>query len=539
MMDSINFSAVFQSLPGNYIILLPNAPIFTIAAFNNKRAEQTFTRKEHIGKGIFEAFPDNPDDPLANGVAMLTTSLQSVMKEKRLHEMAVQKYDIPAADGSAFEERYWLPRNIPVLDEEGDILYIVHHVQDVTAEMLAGKRESAARQNLSEEISARKRIEDAQETISLALESADLGPYEINLLTDEMITTPRFNAIWGFDQNVTRATFANAVHDDDKPRRLKAHEESLRTGRLFYEVRVVRSDRSVRWVRVNGRVMYDNQHKAQRLLGLVQDITQQRAFTEEMTRMVQERTKELHKTNERLERSNSELEQFAYVTSHDLQAPLRKIQVYASRIQSNETNPQSAGDLEKILTSADRMRGLMTDLLDYSRLSNNNTNFQRTDLNEVLRQVLSDYELNIAQQHAIIQADRLETIHAVPLHMNQLFINLVGNALKFARENVPVIVTIKGSKLAEEKKENLPALVPGRKYYEIVISDNGIGFEQADADDIFTLFHRLDKQNNYGGHGIGLAICSKVVKYHQGIIRAESVVNKGTSFTVILPCDQN
>lgn len=539
-MDSINFSAIFQALPGNYIILLPDAPLFTIVAFNDTRAEQTFTHKEHLGKGIFEAFPDNPDDPQANGVSMLTASLQIVLREKKPHQMAVQKYDIPAADRMSFEERHWLPRNIPVLDDKGDIIYIIHHVQDVTAQVMAEKRENAARQDLSEEISSRKKIEYAQETTRLALESAGLGHYEINLVTDEMITTPRFNAIWGFDNKVTRTVFANAVHEEDQPRRLKAHEESLRTGRLFYEVRVVRGDQSIRWVRVNGQVMYDNEHKPLRLLGVAQDITEQRAFTDEMTRLVQERTKELHTTNERLERSNSDLEQFAYVTSHDLQAPLRKIQVYASKImQGNERNPRSAVDLEKISAAANRMRSLINDLLNYSRLSNTGIPFQEIDLNEVLSQVLSDFELNIAQKNAIIRTDRLDTIHAVPLHMNQLFINLFGNALKFARKDVQAVVTIKGNKLAEEKKENFPSLLPGREYYELVFSDNGIGFDQVNADKIFTLFHRLNSQSDYGGHGIGLALCSKVVNYHQGLIRAESIINEGSNFTVILPYNQN
>jgi signal transduction histidine kinase len=416
MIDPINFSGIFQALPGNYIILLPDAPRFTIVTFNETRAEQTFTRQEHIGMGIFEAFPDNPDDPQANGVSMLNTSLQTVLKEKKTHQMAVQKYDIPTADRLGFEERYWLPKNIPVLDDKGDIIYIIHHVQDVSEQVFAEKRENAARR----------------------------------------------------------------------------------------------------------------------------DLTQQRAFAEELSRLVQERTKELQNTNDSLERSNGELEQFAYVTSHDLQAPLRKIQVYASRIIGvNEWNPKSADDLEKISAAAGRMRGLINDLLEYSRLSTTANPFQEIDLNEVLKQVLSDFELNIEQQKAMIRADRLETIHAVPLHMNQLFLNLLGNALKFAKKDVPAILTIKGSKLAKEKKENFPSLLPDREYYEIIISDNGVGFDQAHADKIFTLFHRLNNASDYAGHGIGLALCSKVVNYHQGVIHAESVIDEGTSFTVILPYRQN
>jgi signal transduction histidine kinase len=416
MLDPVNFSTIFQALPGNYIILLPDAPRFTIAAFNNARAEQTFTRPEHIGKGIFEAFPDNPDDPQANGVSMLTASLQSVMREKKTHQMALQKYDIRTADRTAFEERYWLPRNIPVLDDNGGIIYIIHHVQDLTAQVFAEQRENAVRQDLFE----------------------------------------------------------------------------------------------------------------------------QTAFTDELTRLVEERTGELQKMNERLEMSNQELEQFAYVTSHDLQEPLRKIQVYTSRIiQSKEWNSRFESDLEKISTAAKRMRRLISDLLDYSRLEHTSTPFQKTDLNEVLKQVLSDFEFHITQKNATIRMDGLETIDAVPLHMNQLFINLLGNALKFAKKDVPAVLTIKGGKLAEAKRQIFPSLLPGREYHEIVFTDNGIGFDQAHAENIFNLFQRLSQHGDYGGHGIGLALCSKVVTHHRGIIRAEGVVNEGASFTIILPYSQN
>jgi PAS domain S-box-containing protein len=568
-MESVDFTSIFQALPGNYIILLPDAPRFSILAFNDARAEQTFTRQDHIGKGIFEAFPDNPDDPKADGVAMLTASLQVVLREKKPHQMAIQKYDIPTADRSGFEVRYWLPRNIPVFDDKGEVKYIIHHVQDLTAQVLAEQRMDAARRDLAEQITARKKVEYAEETIRLALESADLGTYELNLATDEMTTNPRFNAIWGYDQSVSHTVIADAVHHEDQPLRLKAHQESLHTGSLFYEVRIVRRDQSVRWIRVNGKTIFDDQHHPLRLLGVAQDITEQKAFTDELTRLVEERTSELQKMNQRLEISNHELEQFAYVTSHDLQEPLRKIQVYSSRIMRNSEwnsqnpqnpensqnaqnpqnsqnsqnpqspqnpqNPQIVVDLEKISASAGRMRALINNLLDYSRLSDTQTPFEPTDLNKVLSQVLSDFEVDIAQKNATIRAEHLAAIDAVPLQMTQLFINLLGNALKFTRKDRPPVITISGSNLTEKKKARFPALSPGRDYYEIVFSDNGIGFDQAHAGKIFTLFQRLNHNGDYSGHGIGLALCSKVVSYHQGIIRAESNVNEGASFIIILP----
>ena len=150
MTKSINFESIFQLLPGSYIILLPDAPKFTIIAFNRKRSAETFTKLEHIGKGIFEAFPDNPDDLEADGVAKLTASLQLVLRDKNTHEISVQKYDIPTDNCRGFEPRYWLLRNVPVLDDDGEIMYIIHCVQDLTMQVTAEQRENLTRQNFKD-----------------------------------------------------------------------------------------------------------------------------------------------------------------------------------------------------------------------------------------------------------------------------------------------------------------------------------------------------------------------------------------------------
>lgn len=143
----VDFELLFRFLPGNYLVLLPDAPVYTIVAFNQRRAAETFTRKEHIGRALFDIFPDNPKDSGASGVHNLTRSLELVVREKRPHRMAIQKYDILAADGRSFEERYWLPENIPVLDANGNITYILHTVIDVTSSVKAEDREAATRSN--------------------------------------------------------------------------------------------------------------------------------------------------------------------------------------------------------------------------------------------------------------------------------------------------------------------------------------------------------------------------------------------------------
>lgn len=392
---------------------------------------------------------------------------------------------------------------------------------------------------VNEEVKARKQIEYAEETARLAIESAELGLYEINLLTDEMTTSARFNKIWGIDHTVPRSTFAALIYEEDRPRRIVAHQESLITGKLFYEARILWKAQSLHWIRVNGKVLYDADRNPVRLLGVIQDITKQRAFTEELTRQVTERTKELQKANDHLETSNGELDQFAYITSHDLQEPLRKIQVFSSILLGKTgLTPDWQVHAQKISAAAKRMGGLISDLLEYSRLSQVTSSFREVNLNDVLLSVLADFELLISQKNAAILYDELETIEAVPLQMNQLFFNLLGNALKFSKTEIEPLITIKGNRLSNEEKECHSQLQSDRDYYKITFTDNGIGFKQQYSDKIFTVFQRLNQQRNYSGYGIGLALCNKVVANHNGIITAEGAVDNGACFTVILPCLQ-
>jgi signal transduction histidine kinase len=184
------------------------------------------------------------------------------------------------------------------------------------------------------------------------------------------------------------------------------------------------------------------------------------------------------------------------------------------------------------------MTGLIKDLLEYSRLAQRGWQFENTDLNSILKNVLTDYELLIIQKEATIKTDILPTIEVIPLQMNQLFFNLIGNSLKFTRRNAIPIISVTAQKLAQERKNSWPELHAGTDYYEISIADNGIGFNQEYADKIFTIFQRLNEKSMYGGYGIGLALCRKIVNNHSGIIYASGHPKEGASFSFILPCIQ-
>lgn len=248
---------------------------------------------------------------------------------------------------------------------------------------------------------------------------------------------------------------------------------------------------------------------------------------------------ELEKKRKELEQSNEELEQFAYVASHDLQEPLRKIQFYTNTVlDDGDLDDRSKKYIEKVSESARRMKALISSLLDFSRLSQSNHYFEETDLNIVVSLVLTDFELLIRQKAALVESDVLPTIEAIPLQMNQLLFNLIGNSLKFSKRNEPPIIKINGNKMEDGRIKQFPQLRSGIDYCEIKISDNGIGFNQEYGEKIFTIFQRLNQRSQYEGYGIGLAVCQKIVENHKGIIWAEGQPQAGATFGFIVPYRQ-
>lgn len=240
---------------------------------------------------------------------------------------------------------------------------------------------------------------------------------------------------------------------------------------------------------------------------------------------------------EELEYTNEQLEQFAYVASHDLQEPLRKIQTFSELANSHAqgSDQDVSNYIEKIAVSSRRVSKLVSDLLDFSLLKKE-VHFQPTDLGKIIRDVCTDYELLIDEKGAKVEVEgEMPIVDAEPLQMNQLFYNLLGNALKFSKPGVPPVVTIR-SVLEREDGAKHPSTDP-LFYYHITITDNGLGFDDQYARQIFDIFKRLHDKQSFDGSGIGLAICKKIVLNHKGQIYAESREGVGTTFHVRLPAN--
>lgn len=275
-----------------------------------------------------------------------------------------------------------------------------------------------------------------------------------------------------------------------------------------------------------------------RWVGTFTDIHQQKMANELLEHKVDLRTKELVDKNSELETTNHELQQFAWVVSHDLKEPLRKIQTFSHLIKDKylSGNDEAISYLNRSISSSARMSRLISDLLDYSRLSVT-AYFQPTDLNALVDELLADFDETIREKKASIRKDTLPIVETIPSQIRQVFQNLISNALKFSRPDVPTVIDIR-CELTDEKEISGQVSADGR-YCRITIADNGIGFDEKFLDRIFVIFQRLNNINAYEGTGIGLAIAKKIMDKHNGLISARSAENKGSEFILILPFVQD
>ena len=284
-----------------------------------------------------------------------------------------------------------------------------------------------------------------------------------------------------------------------------------------------------------------NNNDGHLILLAIDDITirkkeeeRQKTFSEELEKQVMERTLSLQKANLELERSNENLNQFVFITSHDLQEPLRKLQVFVSQLSNGETDvPDNLKSLvKKIANSAGRMSDLIRDVLAFSTISTTESAYVKTDLNSILQNVLTDLDLLISEKQAVVSIGEMPAVRGVPVLITQLFNNLFSNSLRFANKEI-ITISVSSRLLSANDVRKRPELNQGHSYCEIMVKDSGIGFEQHFSEKIFEIFQRL--KTGYPGTGIGLALCKKIVNIHEGRIRAEGKVNEGATFFINLP----
>jgi len=292
-----------------------------------------------------------------------------------------------------------------------------------------------------------------------------------------------------------------------------------------HEYRLLRFDGQYRWVHEYVNPYYDEHEKLTGFVGTCVDIT--------------DRKEAILLADDELRKKIAELEQFSYVASHDLQEPPRKIQSFAELLTSRFSNdlPERAKDyLIRMNNAAVRMRRLIDDLLTYSRVSTRCKPFTEVDLQQEITDVISDLEIRLKESKGEIKFDQLHNLEADPSQIRHLLLNIIGNGLKFHREDIPPIIEI-SSRINNERNNSLYRR--NIDMLELTISDNGIGFDTKYLDRIFEPFQRLHGVTEFDGSGIGLAICKKIVERHGGTLNAQSVPGEGATFIILLPLKQD
>ncbi|MGO8942131.1 MAG: PAS domain S-box protein [Syntrophobacteraceae bacterium] len=375
--------------------------------------------------------------------------------------------------------------------------------------------------------------------LDLALRSAGMGTWHWDITGNRRYFDDQACYLFGIDPTTftgdAEEVFA-ALHPDDREIVRKALARTLERDVPYQaEYRAAWPDGSVHYIASRGKLVRDDEGRPVRLNGLIWDISERRRMEEELRKSrddlelrVGERTAELSATVARLELVNAELREFAFVASHDLQEPLRKIQTFCDMAQKRcapVLDSTSKDYLDRVINSATRMRQLLSDLLQFSRAATKPEPFEKIDLVKIVREAADVFEKTVKNTGALVDIESMPAIEADESQMLRLFQNLIGNALKFRSKEIP--------------KVKVYGKLVGRGLCEIVIEDNGIGFDPQFAELIFKPFQRLHNRNEYEGTGMGLAICRKIVERHGGSIRAESEPGKGSTFIITLPVKQD
>ena len=325
------------------------------------------------------------------------------------------------------------------------------------------------------------------------------------------------------------------IYEEDVPGMLSHFEEmkNAEDGQTYeHEYRIKASDGDVHWFRDRNAVFKrDKSGVPVEKIGIAQDITERKKAEQE-----------LRESNLHLSYANENLRQFASIASHDLQEPLRKLKLFAAdlaRRYGAQVPAEGKELIRKMTLTTDRMRRLITEVLEYSRIAYGISEFVPTDLHVILMNLMSDLDLLMEETGTRLNYhDDLPTVRATPPQMNQLFYNLLVNAIKFRKTDVPLLISISSKILSLEDTKHHPELKEEVSYIEIIVADNGIGFDQQFANQIFKIFERLHSTDEYEGTGVGLALCKKIVENHYGHIYAVSQRGEGAAFHIILPLAQ-
>jgi PAS domain S-box-containing protein len=465
---------------------------------------------------------------IANGamVELWSTSMENVInkplfvgrpevKGQGLEELLQRVYNT-GERFSAYERPVNLPRHGQMKlayinfvyeafrEGDGNISGIMAVATDVTAQVLA-----------------RKKIEESEQRFRTLAETLPQLIWMTDQNGGQQYASSRWEDYTGIKPSGAE-TWKQIVHPADMQKISDAWNNSLALGKVYSaEVRLKSKEGSYRWHFVQGEPIFDEEGKIIKWIGAFTDVHDQKTLTEKLESLVHERTAEL-------QRSNDDLQQFAHVASHDLKEPLRKIKTYTNRVEDDRESVLSEKGrtyLTKVQNASDRLFSMIDGVLKYSMVDAHEQPVETVDLNKIVESIENDLEVIIQKQAAIFQYRKLNVIEGSSVLIYQLFYNLINNSLKFAKPGEQLKICV----------ESIPIEENGNTFIETSIKDNGIGFDQEQAERIFNTFTRLHSKDKYEGTGLGLALCKKIVERHHGSIRAKGCKDVGAEFILLLP----
>lgn len=481
--EAPDFQALFEQAPGLFLVLLPS---LEIVAVSERYLEATMTTRDGIvGRGLFEVFPDNPDDPTATGVSNLHASLQTVLETRKPHTMADQKYDIARPDGT-FEERWWSPHNSPVFDSNGEVAFIIHRVEDVT-----------------EKIKTQAQF-DRFFTLSLDMLCISNADGYFKMLSPAFTKTLG----WSVDEMTTRP-FTSFVHPDDIDRTIKEVERQIVDGEpvLQFENRYLHKDGTYRvlsWKSVpyDGGFMY----------AVARDVTDHKAMVESLREA----------TDEAL-RANMAKSEFLSRMSHELRTPLNSILGFAQLLDMQYKDERIKDHCSQIQKGGYHLLGLINEILDIARIETGRlpVSLEPVEAGLVLEQAV-DLVRPLAQSEGITitLASECEHVHVTAdrQRLLQVFLNLLSNAVKFNKRGGSIDVHCH-----DDRDGNSV----------VVVKDTGSGIESKWLDQLFQPFERLGNESTEGT-GLGLALSRQLVQLMGGSLELVETGPGGSTFAVRL-----
>ncbi len=493
---NLDFKLLFESAPGLFLVLRPD-PDFMILGASDAYLRATLTEREKIvGRGLFEVFPDNPDDPHATGTSNLRSSLERVLATKASDTMAVQKYDIrrPESEGGGFEERFWSPVNSPVLGANGQILYIIHRVEDVT-----------------EWKQAEEALRKSEEKYRTLFDSIDVGVCTIEVLFDRNDKPVDYRFLEVNPSFEKQTGIQNA-----RGRRMREiaplHEEHWFEiyGKIALTGEPARFENQAaqlhRWYDVYAFRLGEPQERQVAIH--FKDITERKQAEENLKNYAT-----------RLEAVNKELEAFSYSVSHDLRAPLRHVDGFSQILledYADKLDEPGRRYLQQVREASQQMAQLIDDLLNLSRVTRTEIRREPVDLSQIAEQIAEGLKKTQSGRIVEFMIEKGLTTEGDPRLLRVLLDNLFGNAWKYT------------GKRPQARIEFGRTMRDGKAAY--FVRDNGAGFDMAYAHKLFGVFQRLHTLSEFPGTGIGLVTVQRIVHRHEGQVWAEGAVDQGAIF---------